>query len=68
MLGDNIMRAREKAGMTACELAQHVGMTQPHLCRVEKGHAYPTVLLLCAISDVLGVSVDDLLGRSEARR
>lgn len=62
ILSENIARLRKEAGMTQEELGRAVSVSTQAVSRWERGGT-PDVLLLPAIADVLGVTVDTLLGK-----
>lgn len=58
---------RKRAGMTQQDLADKLGVTNKAISKWETGEAFPDTALLVPISDIFGVSVDDLLrGREGA--
>jgi transcriptional regulator with XRE-family HTH domain len=61
ILGANLRRARQRAGLTQAELAQRAGLAQPAISLIEAGQANPTVQTLQQIADALGCSLADLL-------
>lgn len=63
-LGHNIKNRREFIGLEQTELAERVKTTQAMISYIENGSKIPSVALLTAIADVLGSSVDELLGRN----
>ena len=64
-LGYNIKNRRESIGLEQTELAERVKTTQAMISYIENGSKIPSVALLTAIADVLGSSVDELLGRNK---
>ena len=60
-LGRRIKKARAKAGITQCELAEMLNMTEKQISNIERGLSEPHAEVLRQISDVLGVSTDSLL-------
>lgn len=65
MLGERLKKARKKSGMTQKELAQKLNLTDATLNRYEKGHRKPDPKTLSKIAEILHVSVDWLLGRTD---
>ena len=57
--------AREKAGLTASEVARRIGVSQPAVTQWETGAKVPSVEMLCKLADLYCVSTDYLLGRGE---
>ena len=62
-LGTRVRQARKRYGMSAAELARRVAITRQQIYMIESNKSPdPGVLTVKAIADVLGVSVDSLLG------
>lgn len=61
-IGENIRNYRKKNDLTQEALADRLGVTYQSVSRWEKGATYPDLELLPAISEMLGISVDELLG------
>lgn len=57
--------AREKAGLTAAEVARRIGVSQPAVSQWDAGTKVPSVETLCKLADLYCVSTDYLLGRDE---
>ena len=66
--GSRLASLRKAAGFTQVELAAEVGMTQRMVAYYEAPGAQPPAHLLPQLAQVLGVSVDVLLGLAEPRR
>lgn len=64
-LHDNIAALRKEKGLTQEELGNLVGVSMQAVSKWENG-GVPDIMLLPAIADVLGVSVDALFGRTAA--
>jgi putative transcriptional regulator len=62
-IGKRIIQARERLGWTQSELARHIKKPRQHLSQIEQGKQQPRAELLIELAEVLGVSVDYLLGR-----
>lgn len=56
----NIAHYRKLRGMSQGDLAQMVGVSQPHISRAEKGDDGPPLRLFREIAEALGVSLADL--------
>ena len=67
-LGKRIRRSRMDIGMTQSELAQdaHVGVN--YVPRLERGELLPSLDVAFRLARVLGVSLDELCGRSVVRK
>lgn len=59
-LGPRLRGAREKAGVSVRGLARKVGVSASLVSQIEHGHVMPSVGTLYAISNELGLLVDDL--------
>lgn len=57
-----ITEARKAARLTQEALAAKAGMSQEHICRLEKARKSPTVRTLVRLADAMGVPVASLLG------
>lgn len=65
-LGAAIRALRREAGMTQEALAETAGITVSHLSAIEGGHSNPKWSTVRAITSGLGVSMMDVVMRSEA--
>jgi len=61
-LGNNIKKARERAGFTQDQLAEQIGVSRTAIARYEAGEIEPRLKNLIAIAECLNVSTDHLLG------
>ena len=61
-IGENIRNYRKKNDITQEALADRLGVTYQSVSRWEKGATYPDLELLPAISEILGITVDELIG------
>ena len=66
-LGQRLTEARKARGMTQVELAEALGIAQQTLAHYEGGKVRVAVALLPPIAEILGVSVDDLIGTPTKR-
>lgn len=55
--------AREKAGLTAAEVARRIGISQPAVSQWDSGVKVPSVEMLCKLAELYCVTTDYLLGR-----
>jgi transcriptional regulator with XRE-family HTH domain len=62
-LGDAVRAAREAKGLTQAALAEAADVHRTTLVRIEQGQMMPNIEVLTRIADVLGVSLDHLVGR-----
>ena len=56
-LGDRVVRARERAGLSQRSLAERAGITQPTLSRIENGAREPKMNEVLAVAWATGSSV-----------
>ena len=61
IIGNNIAKYRDAAGLTQVMLAEKIGISTAFISRVERGQKKMKVETLYATSKVLNVSVDALL-------
>lgn len=54
---------RESLGMTQEQLAKQVGVTQGAVAQWENGLTHPAFDKLLTVASVLGVTVDELIGK-----
>ena len=57
---------RESRNVTQEAVAQHIGVTQQFISRVEKGTKQISLDLASDVADYLGVSLDEIAGRQKA--
>lgn len=67
-IGENIRNFRRKNDLTQEALADRLGVTYQSVSRWENGTTYPDLELLPAISELLSVTVDELLGMPQAEK
>ena len=64
--GNYLYSLRKSKGMTQQELADKLGVTNKAVSKWETGEAFPETAQLIPLSDIFGVTVDDLLrGKAE---
>lgn len=63
--GEKLKQAREKKGMTQATLAGQLYVTRQAVSRWECGARYPDLLTTKKISQILGVSIDELVSGEE---
>ena len=66
-LEKNLRRLRKEAGITQAQLADKLGVSFQAVSRWETGAAYPDITLLPELAAAFHVTVDTLLGITEAR-
>ena len=64
-LGEKIMYARKRAGMSQIDLADALGVSRQSVSKWETGEANPDITKLPQLADVLGVTVDWLFSNKE---
>ena len=64
ILGKNISALRKAKGMTQDALAGQLGVTFQAVSKWETGQSCPDITMLPELSDLLGVSIDELFGRA----
>lgn len=62
-----IKEARKLAGITQKDLAKQIGVSAGTLSDYESGNHEPKSDVLCAISDICGVTIDFLVGREKEK-
>ena len=65
LLGENIRKYRKLLRLTQSELAEKLYITAQNISKWELGQSMPDITNLCLLSELLGVSIDRLLGQSE---
>lgn len=61
-----IKQLREAAGLSQRELGARIGVSGPAVAMWESGENRPSLTNLEKLADVLGVSIDAILGRDPA--
>ncbi len=67
-IGENIRNFRKKNDLTQEALADRLGVTYQSISRWENGTTYPDLELLPSISEILSVTLDELLGMSQIEK
>ncbi len=67
IIGQQILKYRKEKGLTQRELGEAIGVSSSAVSQWESGGT-PDISLLPALSDILGVTVDALFGRTDTRR
>lgn len=63
--GKRFQRLRKEKGLTQQDIADNVGITFQSVSKWEQDINLPDVNALLTLSDILGVSVDELLGKEK---
>ena len=66
VIAKNIVMLRRRDGMTQIELAQRLNYSDKAVSKWERGESLPDVVVLKAVADTFGVSVDYLLEEEHA--
>ena len=65
-IGDRIRKYRNSLKMTQADFAYRLGVTGASVSAYENGTRLPSYEVLIKISNILGVSTDDLIGRQDS--
>ena len=68
MLGEELRKARERAGLTQEQLAFEAQVDRTYVSQLEHNKKSPTLDLLFRICDALGVRTSELIARVEQSR
>lgn len=66
VLAKNLRLIRSAAGLSQAGLAERTGLSQTWISRLESGTANPTIETLMILSNVMEISVVDLLRESRS--
>lgn len=66
-ISENLVRIRKARGITQQELAELLGITTQAYGKYERGFAQPNATQAVAIANVLGVTVEQLVGRENGK-
>jgi transcriptional regulator with XRE-family HTH domain len=68
MIGHELRKARQRAGLTQEELSFRAGVSRPYISQLERNLKSPTVATLFLICDALDVRAADIVRRVDAAR
>lgn len=68
MLGDELRKARQEAGMSQEKVALQAGVDRSYLSELENNKWSPTVEMLFRICDALNVTASEIIARVERER
>jgi len=68
MMGEELRKARELAGLTQEQLSFQAGLSRPYVSQLERNLKSPTVDTLFRICDALEVEAADIIARVDAAR
>ena len=63
---ERLLEVRKKRGMSQEDVAKKLGTQSPAIGRYERGVAKPTIEVAAKLSDILGVSLDYLVGKTDS--
>ena len=63
-IAENLLKWRERRGMTQQELADAVGVSRPMIAQMERGTKCVSLQLAAQIAKVLECSIEDFLPRA----
>lgn len=66
ILRKRITKAREDIGLNQAALAEKAGVTPAAISQIEKGTRVPSIPVLQSIANVLKVSLDYLIGKTDS--
>lgn len=67
LVGRNVRRLREKAGLTQEQFAERSGFSQQYLSGLERGLRNPTIVTIYELASALDVNYLDLLRPSRSK-
>ncbi len=68
MLGEELRRAREGAGLTQEQVSFRAGLSRPYVSMLERELKSPTLDVLFRLCDAVGVRASELIRRVEEAR
>jgi transcriptional regulator with XRE-family HTH domain len=68
MMGQELRKARQRAGLTQERLSFLAGLSRPYISQLERDLKSPTVDTLFRICDALNVSAADVVRKVDAAR
>ena len=63
-IGEAMKKARREKGYSQPKLAMKSGLLVQNISVWETGRAFPNIINLIPIADALGITLDELVGRS----
>lgn len=63
--GEHFKELRQSQGLTLTQLAQLVGVTIQAVVKWERGYRCPDINNLIILSDIYGISIDDMIVKVE---
>ena len=65
-IGECILHYRKQHGLTQSEFGKLLGVTTQAVSKWEREICYPDIFLLPDISDLIGISIDEMMGNGRA--
>ncbi|MBE5791051.1 MAG: helix-turn-helix transcriptional regulator [Clostridiales bacterium] len=66
ILAANLSRLRREKGLTQAELGEKINYSDKSVSKWERGEGVPDLQVMITLSDLYGVSIDEMTGRKEA--
>ena len=63
LISEYILNYRKQYGLTQTEFGALLGVSTQAVSKWEREICYPDIFLLPAISDLIGVSIDEMMGK-----
>ena len=63
--GKMIKQLRQEKGYTQKQLAEYIHVSDKAVSKWERELCYPDIFLLTDLSEILGVSIDEMLGKGQ---
>lgn len=67
ILAGNLARLRRDKGLTQAELGERINYSDKSISKWERGEGVPDLQVMIALSDLYGVSIDEMTGRAQVR-
>lgn len=64
-ISENMIIYRKLNGLTQAELAECIGYSNKSVSKWERGEGVPDISTLLSISEVMGITVSELIGQTE---
>ena len=61
-LANQVKASRKALGISQEELAHQAGIDRTYASQIERGIGNPSLRVVCAVADALGVKLKDLIG------
>ena len=65
-IGEHIIKYRKERGLTQGEFGELLGVSAQAISKWERELCYPDIFLLTDISNLIGISIDELLGKENS--